>query len=95
VFRIVWTGRGERSFAEILRSVARIDVQAAERLRMSILETTAVLEQHPYIGARYEQVPPLREILCDRYRIFYLVSKARKVVGIHLVWHSARAEPEF
>jgi plasmid stabilization system protein ParE len=95
VFQIVWTDRGERSFAEILRFLARIDVQAAERLRISVLETTAVLERHPYIGARYELLPILREILCEQYRIFYLVAKARKVVAIHLVWHSSRDEPEF
>ena len=93
--QVVWTRRGERSFSEIIESLARIDPEAADRLQDSIIETTALLERHPYIGARYERVPLLREVLCDRYRIFYQVVKSRKIVAIHLVWHSSRDEPDF
>jgi plasmid stabilization system protein ParE len=94
-FQIAWTTLGSRSFDEIIESLASIDVDAAARLHDRIHETIAVLENHPYIGAEYERVPTLREILCDRYRIFYRVSKSRKLVAIHLVWHSSRDEPEF
>ena len=94
-FQVVWTPRGEHSFDEIIESLASIDSEAADRLQDSVFETTALLERHPYIGARYERVPLLREILCDRYRIFYRVAKARKLVAIYLVWHSSRDEPEF
>lgn len=94
-FQVVWTQRGERSCAELLESLSRIDSGAAGRLTDRVNETIEVLERHPYIGARYERIPILREILCDRYRIFYQVLKSRKIVAIHLIWHSSRDEPEF
>jgi len=94
-FQVIWTLRGDRSADEILESLSRIDADAARQLRDRILETIDVLKRHPYIGARYERMPVLREILCDRYRIFYQVFKSRKSVAIHLVWHSSRDEPEF
>ena len=94
-FQVIWTRRGDRSVAEILDSLSRIDSEAPGRLLDRINETIEVLERHPYIGTRYERLPILREILCDRYRIFYQVIKARNLVAIHLVWHSSRDEPEF
>lgn len=95
MFQVIWTARGDRTAGEIIESMARIDADAALRLWERINETIEVLKRHPYIGARYERMPVLREILCERYRVFYQVLKSRKVVAIHLVWHSSRDEPEF
>jgi plasmid stabilization system protein ParE len=94
-FAVIWTRRGGRSADEILESLSRIDAEAAGRLQDRINETVQILERHPYIGAQYERLPMMREILCDRYRIFYQVLKTRKLVAIHLIWHSSRDEPEF
>lgn len=93
-FQVIWTPRGERAFEEIIKSLVLIDPDAADRLQDRIFETTALLEHHPYIGATYERNPMYREILCDRHRIFYSVSRSRKLAAIHMVWHSSRDEPE-
>ena len=94
MFQVIWTARGDRTACEMVESMARIDLDAALRLRERINETIQVLQRHPYLGAKYERNPMYREILCDQYRIFYTVSKSRKLAAIHLVWHSSRDEPE-
>ena len=92
-FSLRWSRRSQLDTIQILDSLASIDEEAAKTLRDRFIESADLLERLPYLGARYERSPRVREILCEQYRIFYQVVKARQEVVILRVWHSARDEP--
>lgn len=97
-FSVIWSPRAIRSLDEILEYLAARDPEAARSVHDGVYETTGRLEQHPFIGARYEprrRRTQFREVLYQQYRIFYQVDEQRQEVYIHLVWHASRDEPNF
>src|SRR5258708_7218949 len=95
-FQIVWTEPALSDLEAIIRRVAADAPQAAEELRLGLLGSVAILGQFPFIGPAYERdrTGRAREILYQRYRIFYRVSEAQQRVEILTIWHSARREPK-
>jgi plasmid stabilization system protein ParE len=68
---------------------------AAERVVRAIRNTAASLGDQPFLGAVYSSAggTETRELLCEKYRIFYRVVERSKRINIVTVRHSARREP--
>jgi plasmid stabilization system protein ParE len=94
-YAIVWTEPALIDFEAIVRFLFERNPQAAEALRVSILDHVDLLSRFPFIGPVYEQdrTGRAREIICGQYRIFYRVDEAEKRVEILTVWHRSRSEP--
>jgi plasmid stabilization system protein ParE len=94
-FQIVWTERALAELEAVVRQVAADDMAAAAKLRLELLGSVEVLRRFPSIGPVYEKdlTGRAREILCQRYRVFYRVQEASNRVEILTVWHGSRKEP--
>ncbi len=95
-FLIVWTEPAVADLEAIVRHTADQDPEAAEALRLSLLESVEILSRFPFIGPSYERDPTgrAREIFCRPYRIFYRVQEPQRRVEILTVWHASRREPK-
>lgn len=94
-WEVVWTEPAVASLEEAVRAIASQSPAAAEALRTELLDSVEVLARLPHIGPLYERdrTGRTREILCQRYRIFYRVLEDQQRVEVLTVWHSARREP--
>jgi plasmid stabilization system protein ParE len=92
---IVWTEPAVDDLEAAVRYVGEQSQDAAEALRLELLESVEVLARFPFIGPAYERdrTGRTREILCRRYRIFYRVQEPLRRVEILTIWHGSRREP--
>jgi plasmid stabilization system protein ParE len=66
----------------IVRHVAEKDVQAANRLGMSLLERAEGLAQFPERGGNVRRRPGVKKLVRIPYLIFYRVDHARGCVDV-------------
>jgi plasmid stabilization system protein ParE len=94
-FEVAWTEPAVADLEAAVKHVAEQSLEAAEDLRVELLESVEVLARFPFIGPAYERdrTGRSREILCRRYRIFYRVQESQRRVEILTVWHGSRREP--
>jgi addiction module RelE/StbE family toxin len=94
-FKIVWTESAIGNLQEICEYISRDNPVAAQKIGRGILDHVRILETFPFIGPAYPRRSSgtIREIVFNKYRIFYEVSdKTKKVLILH-VWHGARGVP--
>ncbi len=93
--KVIWT---DPAISDLQGLVSFLAVNSPDQARVKgnlILDHTEVLASFPFIGPVYEasRVPPVREILCGPYRIFYRVHEDQRVAEIMHVRHGSRADP--
>ena len=74
----------------IVRHVAKKDVQAANRLGMSLLDRAEGLAQFPERGGNVQSRPGVKKLVRTPYLIFYRVDNARRCVDVLRFWHGAQ-----
>ena len=94
-YRIIWTERAERTLKKAVDYIAADNPTAAARFRDAVFERIELAAAVPGIGTRYATASDdnTRQIVVDRYRIFYRVFADANEVKILLVWHGSRREP--
>jgi toxin ParE1/3/4 len=94
-FKIVWTDSAIQDLREICEYISRENSVAAQKIGRGILDHVRILETFPFIGPAYPRRSSgaIREIVFNKYRIFYEVSDKTKAVLILHIWHGARAIP--
>ena len=95
-FQVVWTDSALADLREIVSYISRDNPAAAERIGSDIIDHVETLKTFPLIGPTYPRgsLDNRREIVCGKYRVFYRVTEARKLVEILTVWHGARGTPK-
>jgi toxin ParE1/3/4 len=74
----------------IVRHVAEKDVQAANRLGMSLLDRAETLAKFPERGGNVRSRPGVKRLVRAPYLIFYRVDKTRRCVDVLRFWHGAQ-----
>jgi len=74
----------------IVRHVAEKDLQAANRLGMSLLDRAEALAQFPERGGNVRSRPGVKKLVRPPYLIFYRVDDARCCVDVLRFWHGAQ-----
>ena len=94
-YKVIWTDPAIADLQGLVAFRATNDPDQARAEGFRILDHTEVLASFPFIGPVYDstRMPPVHEILCGPYRIFYRVHEKQRVAEIMHVRHGARAEP--
>src|SRR5947209_3868395 len=94
-FTVTWTAAAFADFERIVTGIAAHSRAGAERIRAGITRNVGSLQHFPLIGPVYprDRTGQTREIVFEKYRIFYRVQEEARVVEILCVWHGARKEP--
>jgi len=74
----------------IVRPVAEKDLQAANRLGMSLLALAEALAQFPERGGKVRSRPGVKKLVRAPYLIFYRGDNARRCVDVLRFWHGAQ-----
>lgn len=74
----------------IVGHIAEKDVQAANRLGMSLLDQAEALAQFPEHGGNVRSRPGVKKLVRTPYLIFYRVDSARRCVDVPRFWHGAQ-----
>lgn len=74
----------------IVRHVAKEDLQAANRLGLSLLDRAKALAQFPERGGNVRRRPGVKKLVRTPYLIFYRVDNARRCVDVLRFWHGAQ-----
>jgi plasmid stabilization system protein ParE len=89
-FKVVYQPLALDDLEGIVRHIAEKDVQAANRLGMSLLGRAEALAQFPERGGNVRSRPGVRMLVRAPYLIFYRVDTARHCVDVLRFWHGAQ-----
>lgn len=92
-FKLVWTEPAVCDVERIDRYLRRRNPAAALKLGEGLLERVQTLETQPEIGRVYDPELPYRVLLHQRYKVYYRVSREKRIVEIAHVRHAARDNP--
>jgi len=94
-FQINWTTRALKDLADIAIYIADQNSAAAEREGAKIIRKVEQLAAFPRLGPVYRRTEDAeyREILSEKYRIFYYIRPDTETVDITAIHHGARNEP--
>jgi len=74
----------------IVRRVAENDLQAANRLGLSLLDRAEALAEFPDRGTNVRSRPGVKKLVRVPYLIFYRVDNSRRCVDVLRFWHGAQ-----
>jgi plasmid stabilization system protein ParE len=89
-FKVIYQPLALDDLEGIVRHVAEKDLQAANRLGMSLLDRAEALAQFPERGGNVRSRPGVRKLVRAPYLIFYRVDNARRCVDVLRFWHGAQ-----
>jgi plasmid stabilization system protein ParE len=89
-FKVVFQPLALDDLEAIVRHVAQDDLQAANRLGMSLLDQAESLAQLPGRGGNVRRRPGVKKLVCAPYLIIYRVENARRCVDVLRFWHGAQ-----
>jgi toxin ParE1/3/4 len=94
-YKIIWTEPAISDLKDAVDYIARYNSSAALRVGNELLLAVEVLATFPRIGPSYPRGEQgnIREIISEKYRIFYQIFPEKKTVEILCVWHGSRDEP--
>ena len=94
-FKVVWTDSAISDLEDVCAYISRDNPPASQRVGRGILDHVKILESFPFVGPTYPRgsMGTIREIVFEKYRIFYEVLAEPKIVNVLRVWHGARGEP--
>jgi toxin ParE1/3/4 len=80
---------------QIVSYIAKNNPAAAERLGLSLLDRTAILQEFPELGSEYSKRNGVRKLTSRPYIILYRINASSRTVDILRFWHGFRNEPPF
>ncbi|HWM26195.1 MAG TPA: type II toxin-antitoxin system RelE/ParE family toxin [Chthoniobacterales bacterium] len=89
-FKVIFQPLALDDLEGIVRHVAEKDLQAANRLGMSLLDRAEALAQFPERGGNVRSRPGVKKLVRVPYLIFYRVDNARRCVDVLRFWHGAQ-----
>jgi toxin ParE1/3/4 len=89
-FKVIYQPLALDDLEGIVRHVAEKDVQAANKLGMSLLDHAETLAQFPERGGNVRSRPGVKKLVRAPYLIFYRVDNARRCVDVLRFWHGAQ-----
>ena len=89
-FKIILQPLALDDLEAIIRHVAEKDVQAANRLGMSLLDQAEALAQFPERGGNVRRRPGVKKLVRTPYLIFYRIDNGRRCVDVLRFWHGAQ-----
>jgi plasmid stabilization system protein ParE len=81
-FKVVFQALALDDLEVIVRHVAKEDLQAANRLGISLLDGAETLAQFPERGGNVRRRPGVKKLVRTPYLIFYRVDNARHCVDV-------------
>src|SRR2546423_894224 len=89
-FKVIYQPLALDDLEAIVRHIAQKDLQAANRLGMSLLDRAEALAQFPERGRNVRRRPGVRKLVRAPYLIFYRVDESRRCVDVLRFWHGAQ-----
>lgn len=89
-FKVILQPLALEDLEAIVRHVAQDDLQAANRLGMSLLDRAESLAQFPERGTNVRRRPGVKRLVRAPYLIFYRIDNARRCVDVLRFWHGAQ-----
>src|SRR5664279_1340917 len=89
-FKVIYQPLALDDLERIVRHIAEKDLQAANRLGMSLLDRAETLAQFPERGGNVLSRPGVKKLVRAPYLIFYRVDNARRCVDVLRFWHGAQ-----
>jgi toxin ParE1/3/4 len=89
--QIVWDNKAEDDLRDIYNALLDISENYADAVAEAIFEGVELIEKFPFLGRINPELnlPSIRELLIQKYRIVYFVSESPEI-RIIAVRHSAR-----
>ncbi len=94
--QIIWSPEALDDLHSLTSFIAQDNPSAAESVGLALINSTALLSEHPLLGRQVpeERTTAIREIIRPPYRIIYEVNKRRRTIEILRIWHGARGTPK-
>jgi toxin ParE1/3/4 len=94
-WKVIIAPSAQADLADIVRYVARHNSDAAARLGYELITRAEKVAAFPDIGRVVPEFrqPNLREVMCQSYRVIYLVRREEQRIDIVRFWHGARGFP--
>jgi plasmid stabilization system protein ParE len=89
-FKVILQPLALQDLEGIVLHVAEKDVQAANRLGMSLLDRAEALALFPEHGGNVRSHPGVKKLVRVPYLIFYRVDNACRCVDVLRFWHGAQ-----
>jgi toxin ParE1/3/4 len=89
-FKVIFQPLALEDLEAIVRHVAQDDLQAANRLGMSLLDRAEALAQFPERGSNIRRRRGVKKLVHAPYLIFYRIDNARRCVDVLRFWHGAQ-----
>jgi len=92
--KIQWLNSAFDEFLAGINYIAQFSPNAAERMKIKIVRSIALLASNPYLGKVYDLDENFRTFLVHkRYKIFYHIENENTDIAIMVIdafWHTAR-----
>lgn len=89
-FKVILQPLALDDLESLVRHVAEKDVQAANRLGMSLLDRAETLAQFPERGHNVRRRSGVKKLVHPPYLIFYRIDNAHRCVDVLRFWHGAQ-----
>jgi plasmid stabilization system protein ParE len=89
-FKVIFQPLALEDLEGIVRHVAQDDLQAANRLGMTLLDQAESLAQFPERGGNVRPRPGVQKLVRPPYLIFYRVDNVRGCGDVLRFWHGAQ-----
>lgn len=101
MYRLEYLPRAQKDLLEITRylAVQLCNPSAAEHFLSEVEETTAAMQEHPYLFPQYLPIRPLaheyRTALIGNYLLFYWVDEPKQRITVSMVVYAKRSYDRF
>jgi plasmid stabilization system protein ParE len=89
-FKVIYQPLALDDLESIVRHVAEKDLEAANRLGISLLDRAETLAQFPERGGNVQSRPGVKKLVHSPYLVFYRVDDDRRCVDVLRFWHGAQ-----
>jgi toxin ParE1/3/4 len=93
--KITFSPEAVANIERIVRTIARDNPAAAERLGHALLDRVAILQNFPYLGSIVPKRRGIRKLVCPPYIIYYRPRVESGCIDVLRYRHGARSEPTF
>ena len=94
--KVRFSGDAAQRYDAVLGYIREENPLAADRMVTAVNRSLRRLQDFPLIGSRPREFPglPLRQVIVEPYRFFYIIESDGRTVTIVDVWHGAQLPDE-
>ena len=93
--KIILSPQATADLEDIVRTIAKDNPSAAERIGNALLDRVAILQNFPLLGSKVPNRPDIRKLVSAPYLIFYRPRIESGCIDLLRYYHGARSEPVF